>query len=319
VRLRLGARLVVAFAAAALDAPSVGQTLHPQPAEVAWTEPKLRAGSKPQSLSSPSDIKRRYEHAWDLVQSCDYSGALAEFVWLWDATADTSNEASLYRSHVIESIGRLAPFHEPTHQMFVAVLDELEAFIRKESSPRSYREWDDWAELSRALAQEERLIRLYEERRQPDGSVNSSAIHFYALQSIRDVLLKRGRFADVGRFDADIVEKAMSELELTDLMVALDPDTFSKQDIEASRHDDRQKVALLYAVGLAAGRTAESQQIAALLLAKYDSVDSRRELVLACLRVGVTPDTVPRWIAELRDRGEDVTDLTTALMDAKYK
>ena len=109
------------------------------------------------------------------------------------------------------------------------------------------------------------------------------------------------------------------DLAMTDEMVAEAPDAFSKEELEWSRHDDRQKVALLYAVGLAAGRSAESQQIAEMLLAKYDSVDSRRELVLACLRVGVTPDTVPRWIGELKERGEDVTELTTGLMDVKSK
>lgn len=309
----------VAVLGAALCESAVGQSLHPKPSEVEWTQPSSPAEAHQQRpLGSPAECDRRYKRAWELIRANDYDGALEEFVWLWYAT---DNKVSAFepaiRTPIIQSIGRLAPYHQPTNLKFTAVLDELEQYVR--SHEKAYREWTDWADLSRAMGQEERLIRLYEERREPDGSIKGFDIHPYALDDVIEVLLERGRFADVGRIEADIVGQAQLDLAMTDMMAVESPDVFSKADLEQSRHDDRQKVALLYAVGLAAGRTAESQQIAALLLAKYDSVDSRRELVLACLRVGVTPDTVPRWIGELKERGEDVADLTSALADAKSK
>ena len=299
--------------------PEAGSLLHPAPHEVDWTQPLVtRPGN--QRLATELEARQRYDHAWELVRARDYDAALADFVWLWDAT---NNKESAFepqiRHSIIASIGRIAPHHEPTRLKFTAVLDELEHYIQHPIG-KSFREWTDWAELSRAMSQEERLVQMYERRRQQDGSIRGFDIHVYAMDDVVEVLLERKRFADVGRLEADIVRAAEATLGMTDPVLedADARDHFSKAHIEESRDEDRKEVALLYATGLAAGRTAECERIAEMLLAKYDSVDARRALVLACLRVGVVPDTVPRWIGELEERGEDVTELEASLFDLTH-
>ena len=311
---------VLAFAPQSV--PRGNQPLHPKLSDIDWTRSNPAAAGASRRPASEAVLKKRYDHAWDLVRAGDYDGALEDFAWLWDETdkGDGSDmEVAAVRDALLKSIARVAPCHEPTRVRFTAILDELETFVRKDQPPSTYREWIDWETLSRALKQEDRLIRLYEERRQPDGSIDTDALQFYAWDATFEVLVERGRFADAGRYDTNIVERVESRLTITDELIEDDPDYFSRSDIEQYRREERSDVALLHAVGLAAGRIDESARVAAALLAKYDDIESRRALVLACVRVGVTSDAVPRWISEMEAKGADVSDLKVALMDAAQK
>jgi alkylhydroperoxidase family enzyme len=295
---------------------------------VASTAPEVDApssaafapSSTPPQPPSFHALELRYQEAWKRVGKRDYDGALDGLRWLWEHTPDrASMEQASIREAVVDSAGRLAPVHEPTRIEFTAILDGLEESIRQDPL-RLPGEWSDWAELSRAMGQQERVIRLYEEWRRPDGTLDTHIVNYYGWVTIIDALLEQGRFADVGRIHPDLVDEAERKLSSTDDSLEMDPDMvdwYTKQDLELLRQEDREDVALLCAAGLAAGRASESEQVAKALLAKYDSVESRRALVEACLRVGVFPDALPRWISELQERGEDVTELTIALMEAR--
>jgi hypothetical protein len=313
----------------AQDAPRGGHSLHPKPREIDWTERVPPPAREQPPLGSEAEVKERYDLAWKLVRADDYDSALEEFAWLWQAT---DNKASPWEPEIwhriIESIGRVAAFHEPTRRRFTAILDDLDAYVRSDP-PQSAREWSDWAELSRAMQQDDRLIRLYEERRSPDGSLHAfspaskeewswlrdggpfpskggTLFHPYAMDELFDVLVETHRFADAGRLHPDLVGMATLTIEHTDAFLKEYADHFSDSEIEEMRQADREEVALLYALGLAAERTEETAEIAAALLKRYDDAMSRRALVLACHRVGVTAAAVQRWESELQASGEDL-------------
>jgi len=312
----------------AQDAPRGGLPLRPKPHEVDWTQPVPPPAREQPPLGSEAEVNERYDLAWELVRADDYRSALEEFVWLWQAT---DNKASPWepeiRHRIIRSIGRVAAYHEPTRRRFTAILDDLDAYVRSDP-PQSSREWSDWAELSRAMQQDERLTRLYEERRSPDGSLSAFAaskemvlwlkggpfpskggtlFHPYAMDELFDILVETRRFADAGRLHRDLVGMAtLTIIEHTDDFLKDYAEHFSDSDIEEMRQEDREEVALLYALGLAAERTEETGEIAAALLKRYDDAKSRRALVLACHRVGVTSAAVQSWESELQASGEDL-------------
>lgn len=121
--------------------------------------------------ASEAEYRVRYDRMWALVAESNYDEALPELIWLWKATDNkaTVGEPAI-RAEIIEGIGRIAAHHEPTRTYFSKVLDDLGAYIR-EDRQRSFSEWSDWADLSRAMGQEDRLIRLYDERKTPEGGL----------------------------------------------------------------------------------------------------------------------------------------------------
>jgi hypothetical protein len=311
------------------DVPRQVRPLHPATREFHWKQPVPPPAREQPPLGSEAEVNERYDRAWKLVREGDYGAALEEFVWLWQAT---DNKASPWepeiRHRIIESIGRVADDHEPTHRRFTAILDDLDAYVRSDP-PQSCREWSDWAELSRAMHQDDRLIRLYEERRSPDGSLHAfspmseemlswlreggpfpskggTLFHPYAKDELFQILVETGRFADAGRLEPDLVGTATLTIEHTDDFLKEYAEHFSDGEIDELRQEDREEVALLYALGLAAERAEESSKIADALLKRYDDVKSRRALVLACRRVGVTTAAVQGWEAELQATGEDL-------------
>jgi len=316
------------------DAPRKVRPLHPAPHEVDWSQPVPLPPREQPPLGSEEEVQVRYDRAKTLVRAGNHDLALEEFVWLWTAT---DNKASPWepriRPRIIASIGRLAERHEPTRIRFTAILDEIDAFIRKDPT-QAVREWTDWAALSRALNQEGRLVTLYEERRAPDGSLQRFApmskerllwlkggpppstggvvFHPYAFDDLFDVLVEAERFADAGRIHKDLPAEAASKLNSSDRALDEVREHLSEEDIAEGWQQLREDLALLYALGLAAAREEDSEKVAATLIERFDDSASRRALVLACRRVKVTSPSVQRWMGELRDRGADVSDLEAA-------
>jgi len=323
--------VAVAIALCLFQEAPHGGLKKPNPADFDWTAPPAR---EQPPLAPAAEVEARYAHAWELVRAGDSDAALEDWLWLWSAT---DNKASAFeptiRGQIIESIGQVAAHHEPTRVRFTAILDEVEAFIRRDP-PQAFREWTDWADLSRAMKQEDRLVRLYEERRKPDGSLSAFAplskddlaaigggrlptkgnahFHPYAFDDLFEVLVERGRFADAGRLYADLVGEAELKLKITDEGAEMVAGHLSDEEIEAERQQCREQVALLSALGFAADRTQQAEQVVAALLRRYDDAASRRALVLACHRVGVAPAAETRWIAEIRELGADTSDLEAA-------
>lgn len=304
------------------DAKHHGPPLHPAYDTPIGRAPLHAPRSRVQPpLGSEAEVEQRYEHACELIDADDYDAALTEVSWLWTAT---DNKQSAFepaiRSFIIESIGQLADRHEPTRLHFTTVLDGLDAFVRGDP-PQSFREWTDWADLSRAMHQEDRLIRLYEERRAPDGSLEVSRLpteeelqamlaagefafsktifHSYAYDDLFEVLLERGRYADAGRLHPDLVGTAEFHLTWRDEYLEENAKRYSASKLAEFQQEDREKVALLYALALAADRTSDAERVAAALLARYDDVASREALVRACGHVNVTSPAITTWLVEL--------------------
>jgi hypothetical protein len=266
-------------------------------------------------LPFEEEFEPRFDHARKLVESQDLDAALVEFEWLWDATNNLGSAFEpAIRPTIVKAIGELAAQHAATREHFTAIFEDLDAKVRA-NTPPVFRYWTDWADLGRALKLDDRILKLYLERRSQSGAIRTfTDFHPYAYDDLLDILIERRQYADAGRLCADPVNEAERAYGV-DSRLSADNASDLNSALAEMRGYDRTRLSQLYALTLAADRSDEAAGVARILLANDDSVAARRELILACLKFEVSPDTLHIWMAEIRARGGDVSDLE-ALMAA---
>jgi len=171
------------------------------------------------------------------------------------------------------------------------------------------RNWTDWADLGRALKLDDRIVQLYLDRRSPTGSIRMfTDIHPYAFDDLLDILIERRQFVEAAALFEDPIQDVKKSYAFVQTMAEARGSArwAEPADILLLARD---KASLLYALTVASGRAGVADEIARFMLAQDDTVEARRALVLACHRMAVGPATLHEWIAEIRERGGDLSGL----------
>lgn len=67
------------------------------------------------------------ERAWNAHAAGEFEAALRDYIWLFDASADSAQTAALRLSYILSSWARLAADHLPARHALVALRDRLSA------------------------------------------------------------------------------------------------------------------------------------------------------------------------------------------------
>lgn len=266
---------------------------------------KVRA-SNPPELSEALKLSMKGQH----------DEALIELDRLWEVAAPPGWEdqpLSSTEMQLLEAIGREAAEHAPTQAHFAKLFDELDTEVR--GGAATMHEWASWAQLGRTLKLDDRIVKLYLERRSPEGALRPyEDMNPLAINELTDILVERKQFGDAGRLSLDPVREAKWAYKSVALSTAgLVGRKGGQRIIDEMTASARTGASRLYALTLAAGRMDEAGEIAASMLELEDSVEARRALILACLDCGLRPGAITEWLAEIGKRGGDVADLEARL------
>jgi hypothetical protein len=282
------------------DPPKEGK-LRPRDLEIA----KIRA-SNPPTLSEALTLSMVGKHEEAMVE--------LDRLWTAEDTPNWEDQPLTFKEEqLIPAIGREASKHRPTHEHFEKIFEALDAEVR--AGGAGMHAWTRWAALARALKLDDRVLQLYMERRSPEGTLRPyDDMNPLAIDVLEDILVERKQFHDAGRLLADPVaqtEWAYKSISLTAAQ-ALD----AKRAPQITREmtgSYRSRMTRLHALTLAAGRIDEAAEIAAVILGNDDTVEARRQLILAGLECAARSGSTSGWLEEIRERGGDVSDLEAKL------
>lgn len=231
------------------------------------------------------DVRARMDLAAALASKGEFAKAADEYVWLWQHMVEHEPASAAVRvSFLVGDMGKLAAKNADVRKRFVALRDEARA---RTAGGHSWEDATDFLALNGALGDEEATIAWLDEAMKDPAWTPSLRTLLFRL---RDPLVKRGRWADLGSLLGDaadaLVQSWKVRVEMTAKLPGLEPQAV-KDMVSASIAGIRVDVARDYAALLAAKRDADAARLAAKAVELDASAAMYTSLVDAAILAGV--------------------------------
>jgi hypothetical protein len=257
----------------------------------------------PEWTAANLPIRRQMDHAERLFKAGRHREALAGYVWLWDEIPTRGRGFIGARgSFMAGDIADLIAAYPPARRPFEQRRDEARAAVDLGVADR--RLVRDWVVLTEMLGGTDELIAWFERNLKNEG--RRDVLGVIASRLDRE-LMDAGRWTVVGRFMDSPEEELFSHTFRPDL-----PEQIWGDDPESrASYERRRKASFREAAGrahaayLAAGRDADAQGAAAIVLKHLDDAESRVALVEWALRAGQGGDAHGAWLDEAAERDAD--------------
>lgn len=242
------------------------------------------------------EVKARYDLAKAAKNSGDHVRAAEEFTWLWEHALEVSPSFRGVRlSFMVEEMRQLALLSPPAREKFQGLRDRLTPALTALTCDRE--QYADWQALCRIINDEPAILDWYGKAK---GDPRAKDLLFTIGGDLAEILASHGRWAEAGALLRDPVTDVRGLLFMGKSM-ATSPDY---------RSMTLAGVGPIYAMVLAAGRTAEAETIGREILAEVGDVpQSRAELVRYALSASATAPIHEAWLAEAASAGVAVADL----------
>lgn len=151
--------------------------------------------------SNPKDMRARTNLAKTLASSRRFDEATDEYAWLWrHMTEHQPSMMGVRMSFMLGEIGRLMQDHPPARQRFVALRDAIGPEGGPLAATATPEQVTDWMALSVTLGEPDRVLAWF------DGNRSFLVERLDLERTLRGLvplLMKRGRWADIGRLLRD--------------------------------------------------------------------------------------------------------------------
>ncbi len=272
---------------------------------IAWLDGLAAGKTRLQTLSDRAarlagkgreEVKARYDLARAAKGAGDHARAVEEFIWLWEHALEASPAFRGVRlSFMVEEMRQLALQSPPARAKFQELRDRLTPALAAMTCDRE--QYADWQALCRVINDEEAILDWYGKAK---SDPRAKDLLFMIGGDLAEILAAHGRWAEAGSLLRDPVTDVRGLLFMGKSM-ATSPDY---------RSMTLAGVGPIYAMVLAAGRTAEAETIGREILAEVGDVpESRAELVRFALSASATAPIHEAWLAEAASAGVAVADL----------
>ena len=263
------------------------------------------------------DIRAKMDLARALTDEGKSEEAADEFIWLWKNML--THQQSMYGvrlSFMAGDMERLAKQSKVAREKFTALRDETGK--RLEGEKVDGEDVNDWVVLNnRVLGDSDATLKWFD--RVKDLPKWQPFIDRQE-RDLADLLIERGRWADVGRLASDPLNTLENEWDLLKLtsgprqLPAGLPAAQRKQLEEMPKQMFREKVGRSYAGLLAAGRDALATKVAAKAREYDPSADMVKALIETALKADQPRPAHAEWIKATKD--ETLDDLAKRVTDA---
>jgi thiol-disulfide isomerase/thioredoxin len=271
------------------------------------------AGSR-EGAAGTVDVQARLDMADALAATGENVEAAEEYAWLWDHMLE--HRPSMYGvrlSFMAGSMTDLAQRSTEARAVFTKLRDRYVPLVDGGAATRD--QVVDWLQLNQVIGDERATLAWYDRVKDDPGASEHIA---FAADTLFDLLMRAGRWADAGRLHPDPVGVAQRMLAFNRQLAAYTgTQGMDKADLEEirqyRREEFRSEMAALYACCLAAGRDEPARQVAGILLAEQDDAEARQALVRSAVLAQRPLAEHLNWLEEAEQSGAPVAGLRRQL------
>lgn len=219
------------------------------------------------------DVRERFQHAANLVESGNYPEATTEFVWLWDHMLDEDKSfAGVRGSYLIAWMKRLMDLHEDACMQFTILRDKLVPRIAPGST--DYMPVMDWFTLSNNLLDDHSAISAWVDELLAS---ESEPLEVRLMRStILSWLFEQARWEDAGNL-LEPGQVVAAQMRL-DVERERHTEQFDDETLKILRENRLKSLAKTHLSYLAANRIDESQLIKELMIELF-GVDQTQSML----------------------------------------
>ncbi len=262
------------------------------------------------------DVQKRLDLARALTNAGKLDEATEEYLWLWDNML--THDRSFYGvrlSFMASEMAELAKEHPPAREKFVALRARYEEGLAE--NPGSVEERADWIALNEVVGETRRTLEWFDKAK---DDPKQREVLDRMDHSIEELLLKEGRWADLGRSIRDPLRKIQQAYWLHGAgSAAADPGADAQQAAEMKEVRLRMwrvEVATVYAALLAAGRDDEAKKVIEQAMTSLPDVKTRVAAIGMALEAGEPRSEHIEWAEEAAKAGEATDGLIQRLREA---
>lgn len=235
------------------------------------------------------EVKARHGLGHALLEQGDYTGAIDQYVWLWQKLPTEMPDAMPARSsYLAGEISQLTNSSAAAKKKFAEIRDEALA----------NKNYLDFAILNDVLDQSDKTLEWFDSAKQLPQDKDSRQV----TRRLERLMISKGRWADVLKLYPDYMAELKKREELAKTAKAAMPDfdPFPKDS------------AILYACLLAAHRDADAKKLATECLKIRDSAAMKKQLVITALVANQARKTQAVWIADDKELSAKLQEMLKA-------
>jgi len=275
---------------------------------------KLVGGPKVDKTSR--DMQARLQTARELAMGGKPDEATEEFVWLWDHMVEIDPSTMAVRgSFMASDMTNLAARHEPAKVAFTKLRDATAEKLKSSNPGAELR--DDWIVLNEVVGDEDATLAWFDSVK---GNAKDAAQLERVSFRIVNLLIAQDRLADVPLLYPDPMHEVRLDYAMSAEMAKQQrplPEFLDTASKEAIREQPwtafREKVAILYAGNLAAGKEEAAAEIMAEARKLYDKPKLITGVLGFALSRGQARPAMRALLDDAEQAGADVKTLRVQL------
>jgi hypothetical protein len=297
-----------------------------------------RTSSESAAALLGEDLHGRYDHAKALAKQGKFDEALAEYLWVWDATRDAEAWLGVRHSFLLSDMSELADGYPPAGAAMLALVEKAQANMEV-VDPIRWIDWVEWTSLCDRFTGgggsrewydpprdgQGRIADWYDRHRDAAGRITvptDAKLQERIEDNLFGVLARRGRFVDAVRAGGDLIARVVEEGKSIQALEQAAreggaPPAEAAEFLDNMRAFFVQRQAPVCGVLFAAGEANSAKAFGRAMLDAVDTAEARRALVASALDRSATRDAqLGIWLDEAAAMGADVADLRARLASA---